>query len=804
MAVAGTLLTSSYDNVDRGSPGYAFASVSPAANSLLVVGAFMAATTTAGTPSISDTGGNTWTTRITDLDGGRSYAVFTAQMGASPGSITITLWQSGGDATHTGAAWSVVEVTGHDSTAPVVQTQFIGGDGTTNTAGVEVTGALPYALVAARTNNRAFSFWQTRLNEAITPRTNWTELSEDLGTGPNSTWETQWRNDGTNEATFGATWATGTIRYAGMAIEISSTSAYPYIVDHAGAALTTNDPSVTFAATYVPKENDIIALFISSATVLGVQVDGSLPSGWVNPLGSGVEINSDAHGMGVLYHKVTAAEETAVTLTYTATDALDAAETGYVEACAIRNVDPTTPVDGANTAQDSGNTVTPHVLASITGSGVLLDGSIVVSSVAKDGTGTYTTPSGWSLIRTDNTNNGRWLGVRNTYTVVDTNVAATNITPSAGDEYCSITIAWKAEPAGNVTAPVSTITSTTGLPTFTISASQTAPLSTITATTSLPTIGIAIAVTAGLTTITAATLLPTFTIQASQTAPVSTVTSTTELPTFTVSGGATAPVATVTSSTDLPTITISVGGGDVTAPVSTVTATTSLPTIGIAAAATAPVATVTSATLLPTFTVSGAATAPVATVTATTSLPTIGITAAATAPVSTVTSGTLLPTFTVSGAAIAPVATVTSITGLPTIGIQVAGSATAPVTTITATTALPTIGIQASQTAPVATITATTSLPTIGISAAAAVQLTTLTVTTNFPGLTVTTTGNVTAPVATLTSTPLFPTFTITTVGVFGTVNLTMTSTGCTLTMGSTGCTLTMALTDVSLTMEPT
>jgi hypothetical protein len=220
MAVSGTLLTSNFDNVDAVS--FTTASVSPAANSLLIVGEFLAAATTAGTANITDSSGLlTWTTQIHDLDGGRSAGIHTAQCGASPGSFTITVNQTGGDATHTGCGHAVVQVTGHDSGTPVVQTKLVGGDGSTNTAGVEVTGTLT-TDPSGRPNNRVFCFWQTRLNETITPRANWTELSENLGTAPNSTYETQWRNDGTNEATYGATWATGVIRYIGLAIEIAA------------------------------------------------------------------------------------------------------------------------------------------------------------------------------------------------------------------------------------------------------------------------------------------------------------------------------------------------------------------------------------------------------------------------------------------------------------------------------------------------------------------------------------------------------------------------------------------------------
>jgi hypothetical protein len=235
----------------------------------------------------------------------------------------------------------------------------------------------------------------------------------------------------------------------------------PHIVATSTAALSTNDPALTFQG-YTPVENDVVVMWPSSATVLGVVADSSLPSGWVNPLGDGVEVLSDAHGLCVLYHLVTAAEESGGTITYTATNALDAAETGNVAGCVVRAVDSTTVIDSINSTFDSSN-ATPHVLASLTGTN-LSTGSLVLSCVAKDGTGAYTTtPSGWSFVETTNTNQGKALLSRNTFTTADTNVDATNITPSAGDEYASITVALLASTGGGGTNFTESPSDTEGL-----------------------------------------------------------------------------------------------------------------------------------------------------------------------------------------------------------------------------------------------------------------------------------------------------------------------------------------------------
>lgn len=213
MALAATFRAGNYDNVDAAS--YTSASFTPNANSILLSWHFLAATTTAGTPTTSDSTSLTWNTILTDLDGGRSAGMFWAQVGGSPASMTVTFNGSGGDGTWTGCGWQVIDITGADA-APNVQSKLVGGDGSTSNA---PTGTLDSAIGAA--DNRVFSFWQIRVNEAITERTNWTELGGNNGNAPNSGTESQWRNDGTNETTFGATWTTSA-RYIGMAVEIKA------------------------------------------------------------------------------------------------------------------------------------------------------------------------------------------------------------------------------------------------------------------------------------------------------------------------------------------------------------------------------------------------------------------------------------------------------------------------------------------------------------------------------------------------------------------------------------------------------
>jgi len=223
MALAATLLTSAYNNANAAS--YTTANITPAANSLLLVFSCVRATTTAGTPTMAG-GSLTWTTVNTDLDGIASQGVFTAQCGASPGTFALTVNATGGDGTWIGASWAVIQITGHNTTTPVAQFKFVGGDGTSSAA---PTGTLDNAIGNAA--NRVFCYVTHRANEVTNPRTNWTELNDNAGSAPVHASESQWRNDGTNETTFGATWTTSSryqmhgveINIAGVALDGTST-----------------------------------------------------------------------------------------------------------------------------------------------------------------------------------------------------------------------------------------------------------------------------------------------------------------------------------------------------------------------------------------------------------------------------------------------------------------------------------------------------------------------------------------------------------------------------------------------------
>ena len=238
--------------------------------------------------------------------------------------------------------------------------------------------------------------------------------------------------------------------YNSFAFEDSVPADGPYPVAAANAAITASrSPALTFSSDWVPAVNDVIVMFPSSTVTVVTVIDDASSGGWVNLLGSTVDVESDAHQLSGMYHLVTTAEAAAVTRTYTATNWTSATQTGNVCGAVIRGVDPQNVIDSANSTFSSTNTVTPSVLASLTGTN-LFNESLVISCVCLDGTGTYTTPTTHTVLTTSNTNQGKWLGMRNAVTVASSDVTATNITPSAGDEYCSISVAFTSKSNLNV------------------------------------------------------------------------------------------------------------------------------------------------------------------------------------------------------------------------------------------------------------------------------------------------------------------------------------------------------------------
>jgi hypothetical protein len=207
---------------------------------------------------------------------------------------------------------------------------------------------------------------------------------------------------------------------------------------------TASSPAATFDG-YTPQQDDVVVL--CAGTTLLTSPGITVGSGWINPLGGNTIAASDAHSQCCVYHVVTAAEQSAVTTAYTATNLWNSNPGGSeTHGLVLRGVDPANIVDAAASAFSNVNTATPHMLAGLTGAS-LSTGSLVVSFVIKDQTGAYSAaPTGWTLQTTSNTTQGMAGLTRDALTTAGTDVTATAITPSAGDEYTSITVAFTAAP----------------------------------------------------------------------------------------------------------------------------------------------------------------------------------------------------------------------------------------------------------------------------------------------------------------------------------------------------------------------
>lgn len=214
--IAATLLTSAYDPTNDASPDTA--SVAPAADSLLLLFTFLSAGSTAAPSGAASGLGLTWIEHHDQpYSGGagvRRLQCFTAQCGSSPGSgvITLTLTDEGGGATSTGSAWAVIQITGHDPANPIRQAEGVAIDNV-NTASINLAAPADPA-------SRPFSAWGIRVEQAATPRANWTELCDHSGGSPSTGFEVQWREDAF-DTTASVSWASAD-DCGGIAVEIAA------------------------------------------------------------------------------------------------------------------------------------------------------------------------------------------------------------------------------------------------------------------------------------------------------------------------------------------------------------------------------------------------------------------------------------------------------------------------------------------------------------------------------------------------------------------------------------------------------
>jgi hypothetical protein len=191
---------------------YTTASWTPPSSGLIIVCVW--SRKSGGPPFPTITGNNLTWTQITTYVPWSIYgmAIYAANASGSTTGVTTLTFASAPAA----GFFSFFQATGVDLTGGVaaafVQTPTNTGSGT--------SGSVTLAA-AGNAANRPISFFIHAVKEATTPRTNWTELDDMLGTGPDRCLETQYRSDAF-ETTASASWATST-DWGGIAAELKAT-----------------------------------------------------------------------------------------------------------------------------------------------------------------------------------------------------------------------------------------------------------------------------------------------------------------------------------------------------------------------------------------------------------------------------------------------------------------------------------------------------------------------------------------------------------------------------------------------------
>lgn len=190
------------DVVASSTDGSSFAtnSVTPDPNALLVL--LVVASDTFSDPTTVSNSGTalTWTRRTGTpafptygSSGQNTVHIFTAQAGASPGSMVVTWSCTGDDAT--GAVLCLLQVRGHNRTSPIVQT-----DAQDNGSGANPAITIPSAV---GTFNAYIAFFGiSRSAPAATPPSGWTEAADTGYSTPSNGMAAAFRVNGETSATF--------------------------------------------------------------------------------------------------------------------------------------------------------------------------------------------------------------------------------------------------------------------------------------------------------------------------------------------------------------------------------------------------------------------------------------------------------------------------------------------------------------------------------------------------------------------------------------------------------------------------
>ncbi len=221
------------DSTDLAS--YANTSWTPPTSGLII--AFVVGRRVGGldTPTMSGNG-LTWTqigVTLNCANGNTGLSLFGAN--ASGSSVGATTIDFGGN-TQTHCSVSFFHATGVDLSGGVVAA-FVQQPTATGTG---TTGTVPL-VAAGSSDNRPVVAFTHGINEATTPRTNWTEVDDLAGTSTTRDLETQWRDDAF-ETTASATWATSDA-WGGMAAELKAEVVTPPSPVSTSAAIPTFHPA---------------------------------------------------------------------------------------------------------------------------------------------------------------------------------------------------------------------------------------------------------------------------------------------------------------------------------------------------------------------------------------------------------------------------------------------------------------------------------------------------------------------------------------------------------------------------------
>lgn len=206
-------------NSTSNASSYAMAAFTPTANALLVL--FIWASDTWVDPGSVSGGGLTWSAAVPSTpfptygaSGQHSAYMYYAQVGGSPASTTVT-WNCAADAA-TGAVMVLFQVTGHDTSSPIVQAlrQDCG------------TAANPSIAVAAMNTANAYlaGVGTTRSPPTSTPPTNWTEVADNGYSTPTNGATAAYRVNGETGTSVQFTTASSTAGFVGLFAEIRPAS----------------------------------------------------------------------------------------------------------------------------------------------------------------------------------------------------------------------------------------------------------------------------------------------------------------------------------------------------------------------------------------------------------------------------------------------------------------------------------------------------------------------------------------------------------------------------------------------------